>query len=273
MKEREELNYTPLPGEQWARIVFAVLPEYAQESVHVEISNCGRLRTFSQVSRGNLIHGTVTRTRLTTVQLSFLQTRTSEEDARFHRMREELKTFRHDLKNREKEQEKLYKTGTPITKRSEDKLKQDRETYAEMKEMFRKTTKKEEEARKIRYGGYIHRMVADAFVPRPSDEHSIVVHADHDNQNNHHTNLRWVTHEESVAHNNLNPNIIKDREGRKFNKVNKSYKLNEEKVKLIKKALNRNRPPSEIAKQFGISEGQVRHIKRGGSWSNVKADD
>lgn len=273
MKEREELNYSPLPGEKWARLQFANLPEYAQESVHAEISNCGRLRTFSQVSRGNLIHGTITRTRLTTVQLSFLTMRNEVEDARFHRIRDELKTFRHDLKKREKEIDTMYKTGIPITRRIEDKLKQDKETYTEMKEMFKKSTKKEEETRKIRYGGYIHRMVAERFVARPSEEHYIVIHLDHDNQNNHHTNLKWVTHDESIAHNNRNPNILKDREGRRFNKSNKSYKLNEEKVKLIKKALARGKTPAELAKQFGISDGQVRHIRRGGSWSDVNAEE
>jgi uncharacterized protein YdcH (DUF465 family) len=273
MKEREELNYTPLPGEKWVRLHFSNLPDYAQENVHAEISNCGRLRTFSQVSRGNLIHGTVTRTRLTTVQLSFLSMRTEEEDARFHRIRDELKTFRHDIKKREKEIDTMYKTGIPITKRIEDKLKQDKETYAEMKEIFNKRTKKEEETRKMRYGGYIHRMVAETFVPRPSEEHYIVIHLDHDNQNNHHTNLKWVTHDESIAHNNLNPKIVKDREGRRFNKANKSYKLNEEKVKLIKKALARGRTAAELAKQFGVSDGQVRHIRRGGSWGDVKPDE
>ena len=273
MKENETPNYTPLPNEIWRRIQFAVLPDYAAEEVHVEISNCGRLRTFSQMSRGNLIHGTMTRTRLTTIQLCFSERRTTIQQARFSRMQEELKAFRHDLKRRDDELAKMYKNGVPITKKMEEKLRKDKETYDEMQEMFRETTRKENETRKIRYGGYVHRFVAEYFLTRPSEEHSIVIHIDHDNENNHHTNLKWVTHEESVAHNNLNPNIIKAKERRSTHKINKSYKLNESKVKVIKKALLRDRPASEIAKQFGVSDSQIRNIRRGQSWADVTIDD
>jgi hypothetical protein len=276
MKEiqvRETLNYTPLPNEQWKRVIFEHLPPHAQERVHVEISNCGRMRTFSQVSKGNLIHGTVTRTRLTTVQLSFLEERSPEGHARFVRMREELKTFRHDLKRRKLELEDKYKNGIPIKKREEDNLKKDQETYEDMKNMFKKHIKAEEETRKVRYGGYFHRLVAEYFVPRPSDDHYIVIHLDHDNQNNHFENLKWVTHDESIAHNNQNPNIIRTREERGIIKINKSYKLNESKVLLIKKALLRGRGTAEIARQFGVSSGQIRHIRRGGSWAEVKLED
>jgi HNH endonuclease len=267
------LNYKPLPGEEWKRLRFSNLPDYAYETVQVEISNCGRMRTFSQMSRGNLIAGTITRTRLTMVQLSFLLRRSEEEEVRFQRMRDQLKKFRQDIKKREREQKKMYDRGIPITRAMDAKLKQDTQTLADMKLEFVKTQRIDENSRKIRYGGYIHRLVAENFVARPSEQHSIVIHVDHDNQNNHHTNLRWVTHQESVAHNNANPNIIKDRENRKFKKVNKSYKLNEAKVKLIKKALQRGRKPTEIAKQFGISEGQVRYIRRGDSWSEVTIDE
>lgn len=275
MKEkqvRETLNYTPFPNEQWKRVVFENLTAEDQERTNVEISNCGRLRTFSQVSKGNLIHGSITRTRLTTVQLSFLVERTPEGHARFLRMREELKTFRRDLKRRKDELAVKYKQGIPIKKREEDDLKKDRETYDEMNAMFKKSIKAEEETRKVRYGGYFHRMVAEAFVPRPSDDHYIVIHLDHDNQNNHFQNLKWVTHAESVAHNNRNPNIIKSREEKATIKINKSYKLNEVKVILIKKALLRGRGTAEIAKQFGVSSAQIRHIRRGGSWAEVKVE-
>ena len=45
---------------------------------------------------------------------------------------------------------------------------------------------------------YIHRLVAEAFLPNP-DNLNEVDHIDGDSTNNHVTNLRWVTHQKNMA--------------------------------------------------------------------------
>ena len=130
----------------------------------------------------------------------------------------------------------------------------------------------DETKRTIKYGGYIHRFVAETFIPKPSPEHDIVIHIDHNNHNNHVGNLKWVNQAGLTAHNATRPNIIEDRTTRK-GRFNKGYKLNEVKVKMLKTAIERGKNSTKVlAKQFGISEGQVRHIRRGGSWAHIEPD-
>lgn len=47
---------------------------------------------------------------------------------------------------------------------------------------------------------YVHRLVAQAFLPQKSDEKTEINHIDGDNGNNHYTNLEWVTSSENKRH-------------------------------------------------------------------------
>ena len=46
----------------------------------------------------------------------------------------------------------------------------------------------------------IHRLVAEAFIPKVSSDRHYVNHIDGDKTNNHVSNLEWVTHEENMEH-------------------------------------------------------------------------
>ena len=43
----------------------------------------------------------------------------------------------------------------------------------------------------------IHKLTAEYFIPRTSDDETVVIHLDWNKQNNHISNLQWVTREES----------------------------------------------------------------------------
>lgn len=113
---------------------------------------------------------------------------------------------------------------------------------------------------------YIHKLVAEAFIEKTSEDQTFVIHIDYDKLNNNVNNLSWASKEERFAHLRTNPNFK--------NSIGNS-KLNEGRVKMIKKKLldpNRKTRMKMLAKQFGISEMQLHRIKTGENWGHVKID-
>ncbi len=111
-------------------------------------------------------------------------------------------------------------------------------------------------------GRYIHKLVAEHFIFNPDLEKTVVIHLDYDKENNHVSNLKWATKQESLAYHRKSPN---------FNFRN--TKLTESQVIRIKKKLanpNRKTRMKMIAKEFGISDMQLWRIKSGENWSHVK---
>ncbi|WP_420148848.1 HNH endonuclease [Spirosoma sp.] len=113
---------------------------------------------------------------------------------------------------------------------------------------------------------YVHKLVAEQFVNRDSPEQTFVIHLDHDKQNNHYQNLRWVTKDEMIEHNRQNPYL----KNRTLPRQTRNYKLTESKVKIIKKLLlNDKNRLKMIAKQFGITHTQLNRIRSGENWKHV----
>ncbi len=119
------------------------------------------------------------------------------------------------------------------------------------------------------FNRYVHKLVAENFVQKPSPDHKFVIHLDFDKVSNHFENLRWVTKDEMVAHNKDNPAVI----NKSIPTRTKNYKLTEIKVKMIKKLLlNDSTRLKMIAKQFGITHTQLNRIRSGENWGYVNAD-
>lgn len=120
------------------------------------------------------------------------------------------------------------------------------------------------------FNRYVHKLVAETFVEKPSIDHKFVIHLDFDKMSNHFENLRWVTKDEMVAHNKLNPAVI----NKPIPRRTKNYKLTETKVRMIKKMLQHdNTRLKMIAKQFGITHTQLNRIRSGENWGYVKIDE
>lgn len=117
---------------------------------------------------------------------------------------------------------------------------------------------------------YIHKLVAQAFLPKTSEDQKYVLHLDYDKTNNNVWNLKWATKKEKEAHQFSNPEYIE-------NGIRKSTnsKLSEGHVRIIKKyMLNPDRKIRlrMLAKRFGVSEMQLHRIKTGENWGHVKVD-
>lgn len=125
-------------------------------------------------------------------------------------------------------------------------------------------------AKGVSFNRYVHKLVAEFFVKRSSDDQTFVIHKDFDKLNNHSSNIQWVTKADMIEHNRSNPNVV----NRPRPAKSKNYKLTESKVKMIKKMLKSdNTRLKMIAKQFGITHTQLNRIKKGENWGHVKIDD
>jgi hypothetical protein len=120
------------------------------------------------------------------------------------------------------------------------------------------------------YHTLVHRQVAEHFCKRPSDNHSIVAHLDHDRLNNKSSNLKWMTPEENYAHQQNSPHVIAEKKARQSDKT-RTAKLTVTKVMLLKKLLNQGKPMRTLVKQFKITDTQILRIKRGENWGEIKA--
>jgi hypothetical protein len=47
---------------------------------------------------------------------------------------------------------------------------------------------------------FVHRIVAEHFLPEPDTPNAIINHIDGDKLNNHYSNLEWTTHRENLQH-------------------------------------------------------------------------
>ena len=123
---------------------------------------------------------------------------------------------------------------------------------------------------------YIHKLVAEHFIPKKSEDEDFVIHLDFNKSNNHVANLAWADKARMTAHQQKNPHVLAGREKRKNQHQHQGHKLTSTDVMRIKKKIfdpNRKTRLKIIAKQFGISEMQLYRIKSGENWSHVKIDE
>lgn len=112
----------------------------------------------------------------------------------------------------------------------------------------------------------VHKLTAEMFVPRSSEQETVVIHLDWNKQNNYFKNLQWSTKEASYKRMHA---VLQ--ENRKLSgKTVTSSKLKPEDVEVLKSMLQKGVKQNVIAKLFRISEMQVTRIKRNENWANVE---
>ncbi len=117
---------------------------------------------------------------------------------------------------------------------------------------------------------YTHKLVAEAFLEKTSEDQQYVIHLDYNKQNNNVWNLRWATKEEKEAHQKNNPAYNSSVKRIRYSKLTPG------RVKIIKRLINdpnRKTRMKMIAKQFGVSEMQLYRIKSGENWGHITIDD
>jgi hypothetical protein len=121
---------------------------------------------------------------------------------------------------------------------------------------------------------FFYRLVAEYFLRKKSGEQTYVLHLDRVRDNDDSRNLLWATREEMLEHNRNSPFVIQAKKNLlEHNLKSNGRKLTITKVMLIKKLLakpDRKTRLKMIAKQFGVSEMQIRRIKTGENWGYIK---
>lgn len=121
---------------------------------------------------------------------------------------------------------------------------------------------------------FISKLVAQNFIPKTSEDQVHVLHLDYQRSNDHFTNLKWATETERLEHIRKSPLVIQARKNRTMQETAiNGHKLTVTKVMFLKKLLANPKQKTRlkmIAKQFGVSEMQIRRIKSGENWGYIK---
>lgn len=113
---------------------------------------------------------------------------------------------------------------------------------------------------------YVHRLVAEAFIPTEEDIDKLTVnHKDFNKENNNVENLEWLSRELNCSDSYNQP-----RHGNVGSR-NKNSKLTEEEVKTIKLILKTgNKTLEELAEMFKINKRTIQDIELNRTWKRVK---
>ena len=121
---------------------------------------------------------------------------------------------------------------------------------------------------------FFSKLIAEYFIPKTSEEQTYVLHLDRKRDNDDYRNLKWATREEMLEFGRQSPFVIQAKKKLlEHNLKSNGRKLTLTKVMLIKKILSKPDQRTRlkmIAKQFGVSEMQIRRIKSGENWGQVK---
>ncbi|MEM7552334.1 MAG: HNH endonuclease [Bacteroidota bacterium] len=110
---------------------------------------------------------------------------------------------------------------------------------------------------------YLHKVIAETFLNRGCETQNVVIHVDHDKENNQVENLRWANRHEHLLHQKNNPKVV--HKGRKH-----GYKITPDDVKEIFRLVEEGRSKAELARRFKVSATQIRRILLRKNWNNIE---
>jgi len=114
---------------------------------------------------------------------------------------------------------------------------------------------------------YLHKLVAQIWIPKHFEDQSVVIHLDWNFNNNQVNNLEWST--DKISRLRTAEFLKQKYKDPSIPRVITHSKLKAKDVVLIKSMLQRKVPQSKIAQLFCISGMQVSRIKRGENWGHV----
>ena len=121
---------------------------------------------------------------------------------------------------------------------------------------------------------FFYKLIAEYFISKTEEDQNRVIHLDYVRNNDAIANLRWLNYADMLIHINKSPKLIENRKKLiEFNLQADGLKLTVTKVMRLKKMLKRPERKTRnklIAKQFNISETQLKRIEKGENWGHIK---
>lgn len=242
------------PNEKWKLISFDF---EVTNSGTIEVSNFGRIKTNNKINKDKLLNGSLING-YKIIRLKLYSPRTEA-------MQIKLDTAKRSLIKLQRKLKSLKDNKT-----SKTEIKELTQTIEEKKTMLSNQFAIDLKNRTVNWHSLVHRLVAHYFLPKPSISRTIVAHRNFEKLDNKAENLVWMTVAENSAHQQKSPYVIKERAERPM-RNNKHFKLTVTRVMLLKKLLKNNKPIKALAKQFKVTETQIRRIEKGENWSSIPA--
>ena len=257
-------NYS---GEKWKTLVFDF--EFTSDCRY-EISDFGRLRSFNNVADGNMLNGSsINGYRI--IRLKFFRLRDEKSAKKFSYLQQQVLKLQKKLNTSKRYFNELQKKNAEYYAYKKE-IEETTPMLQNLKKNLSKKFAEDTKSRTIHYHSLIHRLVAVHFCKKPSAKHTLVAHLDFDKLNNKKNNLKWMTPEENMAHQQKSPYVIANKEKVRNHLTNaKNVKLTVTKVMLLKKLLNEGKSLKTLVKTFKITDTQILRIKRGENWGDIKA--
>lgn len=256
-------NPARFADEKWKTITFGIDHVNTQK---VEISNCGRVRSSTNSPKPRILNGSL-QGGYRIIRLKLFKERDKRTQKRIDNYRDEIAA----LKKKQTEYSRQLKIS--VSKALVLEALEHKKVLDALKKKYEKELRASELKRTVNIGMLVHRLVAEYFLKKPSEEHQFVIHLDFDKLNNHHTNLKWATQEDSTVHQQKSPAVIASKRMRVGKRPEKSkiYKLTTTRVMLVKKRIAEGIPLRILSKQFKVTETQLLRIKRGENWKDIPA--
>jgi hypothetical protein len=115
--------------------------------------------------------------------------------------------------------------------------------------------------KKVRKHFYVHRIIAETFIPNPENKRE-VNHKDFNRLNNHMDNLEWVTPEENMDHAKKGDRFV-------FGENVKNSSLKNSEVLEIRQALKDGERVVDLAKKYNVSGCTISSIKMNTNYKKV----
>lgn len=237
----------------------------------LEISNFGRVRAFNKINKGKILRGSMING-YRIIRLKMFLPRTAAGDKSLKQMQAELAALSKQLIALRRDLNKK-RVSPEIKSEKKIQLEETLQRQKQLKKEYKIAYHDDLKGRTHYFAPLVHRLVAEYFIPKESDEHNVVAHLDYDKLNNLVSNLKWMTQQENVIHQQSSPHVQADKAKKKQTVLYgpRTGKLTVTKVMYLKKLLNEGVSVKTLARQFKVTETQILRIKKNENWASVEA--